>query len=271
MNHILVTRENYGDFKELLPEVLPDVRRTTIGAYDDEGHVCGTVSMQLFEDGYDLDWLYVTPSRRRQGIGRGLLQEASELISHTDAMPVRAVFEASEGAPVYELFRTFETSGMGFDLSYLYDRYYIRPEMIANLSNRVLDKAKPDAGMGFFEFPSYKQRSFLLDYAKILSVSSYDVWKAACVPELCRVIAAGERVGALILVAKRTDGNLELSYLYGSNTKKLISLLKYAATEAGRLFPEAELVFDAATKSSSKLAKRLFPEAVPVPLYEAEL
>lgn len=74
----------------------------------------------------------------------------------------------------------------------------------------------------------------------------------------------------LLLVQKRPDGNLELSYLYSKYPKGLVELLTEAAWDTESYYPNAKLVFDAVNEESASMAKKLFPQAERVPIYEAE-
>ncbi|MBQ6442964.1 MAG: hypothetical protein IJJ13_10300 [Lachnospiraceae bacterium] len=62
---------------------------------------------------------------------------------------------------------------------------------------------------------------------------------------------------------------LELSWLYGKYPQGLFQLLEKAAKEAESLYPEDTLTFEAVNEKSENLAKRLFPNARSVSIYEA--
>ncbi len=271
MNHILITKENYNDFKDLLPSNLSGGDRITIGAYDDEGFVCGTVSVVRVDDAYELDWIYVAEARRRQGVGNGLISELVKMTNSIDGLPLRANFEAGDDDGLYMFFRAFDRDGLEFDMSYLYDRYYIKPEEMDEVIKTQFSKGEPEGAEEFFRRPDHDQRALLEQFEELFSVDNLEIWRSTCVPELCRVAFMDEKLAALILVSKRTDGNLELSFLYGANHQMLFMLLKYCITEARKLSPDAGLVFDTVSEESEKMAKKLFPKAEPIQIFEAEM
>ena len=68
MNFIQINETNRNDFAVLLPPpAYLGGSRASLGAYDDAGALCGAASLQLLDDSYELDWLYVVPERRRSG------------------------------------------------------------------------------------------------------------------------------------------------------------------------------------------------------------
>ena len=96
MNHILITEENADDFSPLLPPgYSPAEDRIAIGAYNDKGYMAGTISLKQVDYEYDIDWLYVSPSFRRKGVGTGLIKEAVNMIDETGVVPFTARFEAT--------------------------------------------------------------------------------------------------------------------------------------------------------------------------------
>ena len=66
-----------------------------------------------------------------------------------------------------------------------------------------------------------------------------------------------------------SDGNLELSYLYGKDPVGLLELISMSITDMIKLYPNASLVFDAINGESLKIAEYLFPDSKSVHIYEA--
>ena len=67
MNYLRVTKENAGDFLSVLPERFCTGRDVSLAAYEDDGAVCGAVSVTYGGDQYDVNWLYVAPEKRHDG------------------------------------------------------------------------------------------------------------------------------------------------------------------------------------------------------------
>lgn len=111
----------------------------------------------------------------------------------------------------------------------------------------------------------------LSDLPDNYEVNDFQQWQKDCVHELCRVTATDEELTGCIFVVNRYDGNLGLSYLYSTNSKDLSALVSATAKDASELCPDASLVFDAVNEMSAKLAEKVFPKAVKVPIYEAVL
>lgn len=270
MNQILITKDNYADFISVLPEKLPGPYRTTIGAYDEDGYICGAISMQRNAEEYNLDWIYVVPSKRRQRIGSQLLERLNDMVKHIDGYVIRAEFEAGDSDSLYQFFLSDALEELYIDLDYLHDRYYIQPAELLALTENKLPKVRAKS-LPFFELSQREQRVVLDQISDQYEIDDYTAWQAACEKELCHVIYTGEELAALIFITRRTDGNLELSYLYGPDPGKLAALLGYVCSEVLRLYPEAGMIFDAVNENSTALAGKLFPEAYTIPIYEAEM
>ncbi len=146
MNHILITEDNQEAFSDVLPPRLSGRDRITIGAYDDDGAVCGAVSMTQASDRMDLDWIFVMPQVRRRGIGSGLVAELSDYALQAEGRPLYCSFAADEdeGNGLYLFFVSDALSDCGFDVSYAYDRYIITPEALKKLKT---DHVKTGSGV----------------------------------------------------------------------------------------------------------------------------
>ena len=97
MNYILINSDNISDFEGVLPPDYHTVgKRVSLGAYEDDGKILGSISVRMADDEYELDWLYVVPSYRRRGVAKGLFEEITAFISEMGTMPLTAWFEVSE-------------------------------------------------------------------------------------------------------------------------------------------------------------------------------
>ena len=167
--------------------------------------------------------------------------------------------------------RTFLSDAMQeqlFEVSYLYERFYVLPENLEYLAGlKVKVKAISEQ---FFQQPGYRQHQMLELISGQYEVNNFELWEKSCAKELCRVVYRGNQVDALILFSHRTDGDLDLTFLYGKSPKSLIKLLLDTVAEKNLRYPGAKIIFDATTLSAERLARKLFPEAKTVPLYEAE-
>lgn len=268
MNQILITDENYQDFKTVLPAQLSGRSRTTIGAYNDEGFVCGAISMEQMEDRYDIDWLFVLPAVRRRGIGTKLVTAIVDLAEYTGGLSVQSIFEAEDAEKLYDFFLSDAMQEQLFEISYLCQRFYVLPEALGYLEG-IKVKVEGTSEL-FFKLPMYRQYQILEMISSQYEVRNFDIWENSCTKDLCRVIYRGDKLEALIFFSDRTDGDLELTFLYGKSPKSLIRLMSDTFDEKKLRYPEAKIIFDAMTPSSERLARKLFPEAKTVPLYEAE-
>lgn len=272
MNQVVITEENREAFSDVLPGGLTEKNRVSIGAYDDEGVICGALSATQSQDRYVIDWIYVAESRRREGIGTALTETLVGLARHTGGCSVVAEFEEDrdeDDGGIYDFFVQIECDGMPFDLSYLYNRYYITPEELERMSSEKKYKAK--GVYGFFDLPVYEQKNILARVSSRYEVRDYEKWAESCEKKFCRVAATRGKISALIIITKRSDNNIELSYLQGSNPKLLILLVFDTAGQVAQEFPNAKLIFDTVTPEAEAIAQKLFSGANTVPVYEAEL
>ncbi len=275
MNYIIINQENQEDFQSVLPEDFTTGKmRVTLGAYDEEGYVCGAVSFRLAGWQYHLDWLFVEPASRRRGIASGLLDEIYAFIRSLTPYPLLAHFEASEEEDaLHGFFLSLGKRPLLCSMAYSHERYYISHDALA--SSPVLLK-QIGAGGGqkyFFEEPERSRRKILSKIEEHYVVEDLEAWEASCVPELCRVSYAkeGGDIACLIFVQRQMDEKLELSFLYSQNPRRLMGLLSDVSAEALKLFPKAQLVFDAINEGSRQLAEKIFPGAASVHIYEAEI
>ena len=170
---------------------------------------------------------------------------------------------------LYYFFISTEIDGINFDVDYLFERYYITSEEIRIMSEEKYQEVKN--AEYFFKLPTYRQRALLSIISEQYEISDINKWSESCVKDLCRVIYMDNNLVAFIIITKRTDGNLELSYLYGNNPKKLVYLIYGTANKITANFPNAELIFDTVNTESETIARKLFPNARHISIYEAEI
>ncbi len=156
--------------------------------------------------------------------------------------------------------------------NYQYDILWIYVVEEKRRQGTGTDSKDPLPQEGFFTLPETEQKKILLQLERECNyvVLDYEEWKKSAVPELCRVIVQNGSLMDLLLVQKRPDGNLELSYLYSKYPKGLVELLTEAAWDTESYYPKAKLVFDAMNEESASMARKLFPQAERVAIYEAE-
>ena len=271
INYHLIDNDNRESFEGVIPEALSFVdTRIAVGAVDEEGNVLGAISYILTDYEYFIDWIFVEPEFRRHRIGSGLLGEVFDIIMSTgDRFPVTARFEFSEDD--YAM-HTFFLSCQQMTTSFSHDRYYVTADDV-RLSEKLHKSAHSDVSTSlFFEMPEVEQKKILTKLAREQTyvVEDYDIWKKACVPELCRCVYVRNNLVDLIFMQKLPYGNLELSYLYGKYPRGLFELLAETVKEMEKIFPHATLTFEAMSDESETLASNLFPRAKKVHIYEAE-
>lgn len=271
MNYILITDDNKKEFESLFGGFrLAHKNRISIGAYDDKGYVCGVISYSQKDYEILIDWLYVHPEYRRQGVGRELVRQVLSAVGHTEMMPVMAQFEVEgDESKFYEFFMSIEE----MDVSYVYERYKASLRSIDSKALLRQNQKRHVKKENFFDLPSFRQRAILKKAADLetgYDVDSYEEWKDSCVPELCKVVEYDDVLHAVIFVQRNRDGNLELSFLYGSTPLVLVDLLSDVVAVAEDMFADAYVIMDCISDSSERLSKKLFPDATCVHVYEAE-
>ncbi len=268
-SYVLLDETNRKDFSSVFPAVIPEEgNRISLGAYREDGAVLGAVSYALNNYQFDIDWLYVDPEVRRQGVGTGLLHEIEEIMSGTgERYPLSARFTVSEDNTDLHRFFLF---WQGAEVSYSHERYFVTAQDL-KAAKPLHRKAKEQFQTGYFfdEPRDWQQRTLaLLARSQGFSVADYETWKKECAPELCRCLKIRNNLVGLIFVQKdRKD--LELSWLYSNYPPGLHSLLTDTVADANRFHPKAALTFDAINEKSDQLARHLFPDARHTHIYEA--
>lgn len=270
MNYLLLDEKTGADFKSVLPlSLLMGKDNVCIAACDDEDYICGAMCYRYADFQYDVLWLYVAETKRRQGIGTALLDRLFQIIALSGRVyPISARFEAGGDGTLYPFF----LSCSRMDLSWSHNRYFVEPREIRGASRLHALKKQTMEQKLFLELSFLAQQKILYTLLREENFvpGEYESWKEALVPELSRCILKDGVLMDLIFVQKRPDGNLELSYLYSKYTPGLAELLDTVSCDAEELYPKAKLIFDAVSPESANMANRIFPRAKSVAIYEAE-
>lgn len=270
MNYLWIDEENRSSFKSVLPrEYTEGKENICIGAVDDEGFVCGALCYRCASYQYDVLWIYVSEEKRLQGTGTGLMDRLFQIVGTSgEICPISARFEPAKEKSLYAFFLSYTK----METTYSHSRYYIVPRDLRSVNIPGMGEKDTLPQTDFFSLSTVAQHKILTKLEEECGyvVPDYDDWKKSTVPELCRCIFLEGELKNLLLVQKRADGNLELSYLYSKHPRGLVELLSDAAWDTEGIYPDAKLVFDAVTRESAAMAKKLFPHAHIVPIYEAE-
>ncbi|MBR1670998.1 MAG: GNAT family N-acetyltransferase [Butyrivibrio sp.] len=271
IDYVVVVEENREYFADVIPDVIAlKDNRVAVAAVDDDGRVLGAISYVAINYAYEIDWIYVLPDVRRQGIGLSLVDEVLRAVMLSgERLPVTARYEFTEEDQQMHAFFLSCTNMM---TSYSHERYYIKASDIK--SSEVLHSMRTEDLIiqPFFDETEQDQKEILgmLSNQNSFSVSDYDEWKKECVQELCQCAYLKNNLMDFIFFRKLADGNLELSFLYSKNPKGLLELLVTTVSKLETLFPGTSLTFEAMGDESEKLARHLFPGAQTVHIYEAE-
>ncbi len=270
MNYVWIDDNNRSSFRSVLPKAYTEGKdHICIGAYDDDGFVCGALCYRYASYQYDVLWLYVAEEKRKQGVGTGLLDLLFRIVGKSgEIYPINALFEPYEEEGLYAFFLGYAR----METAYSHDRFYVQPREVRGIKIPGTGTKDPLPQEQFFDLPEAAQRKILEQLERECGyvVPDYETWKKTAVPELSRVILHNGSLMCLLLVQKLPDGNLELSYLYSKYPKGLVELLTGAAWDTESYYPKAKLVFDAVNQDSVSMAEKLFPNAQRVPIYEAE-
>lgn len=270
MNFIVLNHDNFEFFENvILDSFLTGGNRIALGAYEEDGTVLGAVSYALTGYEYYIDWLYVDPDYRRQKVATALLDEIFKSIESTmEIYPVSARFEKDdEYSGLYEFFESYP----GFDVEYSHPKYHISAKDINSSTTLKLKVNKKLQTVNFFDEPVSKQKYImsLVEKSGVYQVEDFDAWSSSCEKSLCRATLSGNNLLDIIIIQHKKDGNLHLAFLYSKYPEGLLELLTGVAKDIATDYTDAELDFEAVTDESVLLAKRLFPEAVETPVYEA--
>ena len=271
MNYIRVSGENKSEFASILPEVFSDGKGVSLVAYDDDGTVCGAVSLSYAGYQYNVDWLYVTPERRREKIATGLLKEVRRMVDSVGICPISVRFDATEDNGLYDFFLSVSNPDMPIDVDYAYDRYIVSAEDFIGAEVMKKNAEMDYVPVYLFEMEG-EQREKAFDKAmEHLIVSDPEAFEESCVKELCLAVEKDDEILALMIVQKEVEDDLHLSYLYSVDGKTLMSILLPAAKVVKKSYRGYSISFDAVTEAASLLAGKFFPNADKRLIYEAEI
>ena len=270
-SYVYINENNRIYFDRVFPkEIELAPFRVAVGVIDEERRVLGAISYILLNYEYSLDWIFVEPSVRRQGLGTQLVHETFRAMMHTgDLFPLSAQFEYTDEN---DELHTFFLSIRHVITTYSHERYYVTKDDIRGSVGLRRTQNSDVVSEYFFDKPEAEQKKVLSMLAReqTYEVADYERWKSSCVPELCKCVYVKNNLVDLIFMQKTADGNLELSYLYGKYPKGLFELLSETVKELEARYPDTRLTFDALSEDSVKLAEHLFPRAKKAHIYEAE-
>ncbi len=269
MNYVLITSKNIEDFRKILPMDLSlEKNRLTIGAYRDDGEICGAISYSLVDYRYDVDWLYVAPAARRQGVATALMAQVFDFIRTTlEVYPLVSRFEVSEeDTSLHGFFLSLEN----FDTAFSHQRCYLRPEELIGspeLGREIMEDFTEEP---FFSLSGDRQKDVLdMITSRIYITENLDEWKEKCIPELCRAAFIGDEFMGAVFFCRRADGNVELSCLYSRNPVIMKKLIYDSAKKLKQAYPDSWLIVDVIGDRAGLISHNLFPKARYVDIYEA--
>lgn len=271
LNYLLIDPGHQKDFSGVLPECLVTCGNTcAIGVYDDEGYILGAIAYRCEHFHYYVEWIFVDPAVRRQGIGSSLLRRLFTIIGGTmERYPVTCQVPFSEEEPeMYDFLLTQQCA----DLCFSHDRYHLKPQDIQNSKVLRRERSLTLEQTLFFDLSEQEQRKILqgLDREGVFNTAGMQDWSKGYIPSLCRVIYVQNTLMNLIFVKELPDRNLKLAFLYSKYPRGLAELVYAAVQEMEAHYPNKTLLFDAVTPESRQLAAHLFPNAKPEHIYEGE-
>ena len=266
--YIFIDESNQLDFDTLLPRgFATEENRVCIGIADESDMLLGTISYSLIRFEYVIDWIYVEPTAREHGVGTCLLDKVIETVIATgDLFPITARFPYTEST--YSVFCLFQ-SNENMMLSYSHERFLISAEEIRKAES--LHVRLSIQSTLFFDLPEEQQKAILfeMEYKHGYVIDSYERWKRSMIPAFCRCIFADGELVDLVLIKRLLNGDLEVSFAYSKKGIGLMAIFATVTAEAEEKYPGASLTFDSMNEKGEQLAKKLFPDATSIPIYEA--
>ena len=274
MVFVEIDETNIKQFSSVLPLELIDGLGISIGAAEDE-EVWGAISLSYNGEEYNVDWLYVSPSVRFQGIGRELIREVRSLVANAGLCPIRMQVNASDDSGLYGFLLSIEDEDPPIDVIYSHDRYIITTEDFSR--SAIIEKVANEHMVTAYE----TERFWSLDTSARedmfnLIVENFSVFdeakfSASCEKDLCLATRTKGRPEAFILVEREDETTLKLSYLYAANPKALASLFQDVSAMLME-YPNPQTVyFEPITPESKRLADRIFRDVKKERIFEAEL
>ena len=270
ISFLRIDESNVTDFASVLPSKLNLSGKAVIGAYDEKDQVLGAVAVSTDREQYDIDWLYVDPEVRLQGIGKALVKEVKRMIESIGYRPITASFDGNEENGLYAFFVSVSSVDLMIDVSYTYDRMELTTEDFYK-SEAMTQRGRIDYVPEYFWDMDEAKRNEMLDLTTgILTITDIDEFEGNCEKRLCLGVYTENGPQAFMLVQKDDDDRFELSYLYSVNSKCLMAILGAAAAEIRRNYKGKQIYFDIVSPEARALADAIFPDAVRIPVYTAE-
>ncbi len=238
-----------------------------------DGAACGVVCAHTSEGSLELDYLYVAPDYRRQGVATALLAGLMEWAMghfagiHASFLPQAEEYETTP------LARTL--MGVGFWVEQSEDGFYTLP--LSGVAVQAGDEPPDGRVVPLGEVPTPLLRSFAVSLRQnppdgmptafpgnaLPEVSMAYIWQN----EVAGVLLAEERGPALAVTwlhARKMDGLL--------SAKALWPMLKAAVQAAGQHYPaDTQVQIATVSAHAEKLVQRLCPGATRVAIVDAML
>ena len=271
MNFTRIDQELAEDFASVLPEQPSLGTGVSIGAYDDDGGVCGAVTVSFDGERYDIDWLYVDPAARLQGVGRALIEEVRKLIGEIGFCPLYARFDTGDDNGLYEFFTSIDNDILPVDITFSHVRMELNAADI--YENEYLKKYTPLSftPIRFWNASEELKNTMLALAEEHLTVLNEEKLKARCAENLCLAIIQEGNPLSFMLVEKTVTDDLVITYLFSKDPKALLTLIKIACTWLKQNYKDKTIYFDTISPEGMFLAEKLFPNEKKLPVYEAEL
>ena len=271
MNYILANKDNIIDFESVLPEIFIEDNSRSIVAYEDDGTVCGAVSVSRADIYYDIDWIYVTPQKRLLGIGRGLIMEVKKMVNAIGLCPIHAIFDTSDDNGLYEFFVSISSPDMVVDVEYSHDRYVVSVGDFVEYPALKKEHQVKYTPKYFFELDETEKNRVLGKAVGNLTITDEKSLPSSCEKKLCIAVFEYKSPVGFMMVQKDMEGDLHLTYLYANDGMALYGMLKYTEIILRKKYMDRKIYFDAVTVQSERLARNVFPNAAVHKMYEAEL
>ncbi len=270
-HYIEINDENKGDFSTVLPELLMDHIGLSVGAVNSKDEVCGAISLSFDGVQYDIDWIYVTPEMRLKGVGRGLISEVKRMVDRIGICPIYARFDPMDNSGLYEFFLSLDSSHMVVDVTYSHDRYEVSAQDFLHSEHLKMKKDPQFMADRLWELEEDKIEGIMGLVLENYSIRDPEVFMETCEKNLCFAILDDNRILGVMVVQKLPDGDLLLSYIYSREIRATASLLMAAALGLKRNYKNKKIYFDVVSREAEIMAKKFFPEARPIHIYEADL
>lgn len=238
MKVTVIGPENSGYFEDLVPEgSLGDENLFWLGAIAGDGTACAVLGAGLYEDMAYIEWIYTDPEYREKGAARDLLRSLKTLLRKIDVRILQISFSEEDE----NLEEFLEDEGFFFDVDrekYLIPaRDLIYSEMIDvyGEEHRTGARVVTPAGLGdpdaFFDYLAENEIPFGGENDDLS-------------PSLVRVNEEG-RIDGCMLIHRREDGDLEISYLKSSGLAggAIDLFLGFRELVTGMDWQEANIIF----------------------------